>query len=371
MKMNLSEKVKKLPLSPGVYLMKDSHGQIIYVGKAKNIKNRVQSYFRQSNSHSPKVKKLIHHLKDFDFILTDTEFEAFMLECKLIKDLQPMYNRMMKNPHSFAYIGITIGTEYRSIEITYNPIENNGKLYFGPFTSKNNVAKAIQGVKECFKINCSNPYKTNTACLNVSLGLCNGLCLGGAAIQQYNEIMDKFIAFLNGNDMRLLEEMKQMMAAAAEKYDFEAAAKYKDYIQAVNSLLNKEKMIEFTEENHNIAIIEKINNSTIKFFLIKRTNVLFRHKYSIEDNLDQLGKKIKANILTYFNNHHQASIKVNRHEIDKAQIIYRYLNSKNCSYLIIQEKWLEPKNHSSIDQALNQLLRNTQLIEEPWAGTFI
>ncbi|WP_394138966.1 GIY-YIG nuclease family protein [Cytobacillus oceanisediminis] len=359
MKIYQLEKVKNLPLSPGVYLMKDSLSQIIYVGKAKNLKNRVQSYFRQSKSHSPKVKKLIKHLKDFDFIVTDTEFEAFLLECKLIKDLKPIYNRMMKSPKSFAYIGITIEEEYRTIEMTYSPIENDGKLYFGPFPSKNNVETAIQGVKECYKINCSNPYKKGTACLNVSLGLCNGICLGGSAIQQYNERIDKFIAFLNGTDMWLLEEMRQMMITASEKYDFEAASKYRDYIKAVNSLLYKEKVIEFTEENNNITVIEKLNDSTIKLFLIKRTKVLFSRSYSLENHIVQLAEMIKTNITTYFkNNNDHPSIDVSRNEIDEAQIIYSYLNSNNCSYVLIPEKWLDLENHSNIDLALYKLLGN-------------
>ncbi|MFC6604942.1 GIY-YIG nuclease family protein [Ectobacillus funiculus] len=355
-----------MPLSPGVYLMKDSLGQIIYVGKAKNLKNRVQSYFRDSKSHSPKVKKLINHLKDFDYILTDTEFEAFMLECTLIKELKPTYNRMMKNPQSFTYIAINMNEDYRDIEMTYSPIENDGKLYFGPFTSKSTVERAIQGVKECFKIHCSNPSRKNTACLNYSLGLCIGMCLGGSAVKQYNEIIDKMIALLTGTDMSILEEMKQMMVAASEKYDFEAASKYRDNISAVNSLLSKEKVIEFTEGNHNIVTIDPLTDSTIKLFLIKRTNVLFSHKYSLESSyIEQLSEEIKTNILTYFkNNDLNSAIAVSRDEIDEAQIIYSYLNSSNCSHLIIPDKWLNSENHFNINLALNTLLRGQKLVIE-------
>lgn len=360
MKIFLTEKVKNLPLSPGAYLMKDSVGQIIYVGKAKKLKNRVQSYFQNAKDHSPKVQKLKKHLKDFDYILTDTEFEAFLLECQLIKEYQPLYNRMMKSPQSFTYIVFNMGKEYRNIEITNNPSENDGHLIFGPFTSKNHVERAIQGIKECFKLSCSNPSRKNTACLNYSLGLCLGMCLGGPAVQQYNEITDKLIAFLQGNDRRILEEMKQMMVTASENYDFEAASKYRDYIQAVNALLNKEKVIEFTEENHNLLIIEKLNESTIKLFLIKRTNVLYSHKFSLEkQDKEQLAEKIKTNMITYFKSVASIpSIEVSKDEIDEAQIIYRYLNSNNCSYFIIPEKWLNSENDSSIDLAVNKLLRN-------------
>jgi excinuclease ABC subunit C len=206
MSIYLPDKVKNLPLTPGVYLMKDSQGQILYVGKAKNLKNRVQSYFRNSKHHSPKIKKLVKHLRDFDYILTETEFEAFMLECQLIQNMKPLYNRMMKSPQSFIYISISLTGKYRKIDIAYNHIEKDGKVYFGPFTSRSNVERALRGLKECFKLNCNNPNGKNSACLNYSLGSCLGRCLGGPAEQQYNEILDRFIGFMKGTDMSILED---------------------------------------------------------------------------------------------------------------------------------------------------------------------
>lgn len=352
----LTDKVKNLPLTPGVYLMKDSVGHIIYVGKAKQLKNRVRSYFQNAKNDSPKIKKLKKHLKDFDYILTDTEFEALLLECQLIKEYKPLYNRMMKSPQSFSYISFKIEKAYRKIEITSHLIKSDGQLYFGPFTSRSHVERAVQAVKECFKVNCSNLTRRNTACLNYSLGLCLGMCLGEPALQQYNEIIDKFIAFLQGKDTRILDEMKQMMTTASEQSDFEAASKYRDYLQVVSTLLQKEKVIEFTEENHNLLIIEKLTEATIKLFLIKRTNILFSQRISLE-NIELLSEKIKTNIITHFKNHALIpAIDVSKDEIDEAQIIYSYLKSNNCSYSIIPEKWLNAENHSSIDLAINKLL---------------
>ena len=363
MSINLPDKVKNLPLTPGVYLMKDSQGQTLYVGKAKNLKNRVQSYFRNSTNHSPKIKKLVKHLRDFDYILTDTEFEAFMLECQLIKSIKPLYNRMMKSPQSFIYISISLTGKHRKIDIAYNPIENECKVYFGPFTSRSNVERALQGLKECFKLNCSNPNGTNSACLNYSLGSYLGRCLGGPAEQQYNDILDRFIGFLKGTDMSILEDMNQMMLNASETFDFEAASAYRDHIQAVSSLLKKEKVIEFTEENHNIAAIERLTDSTIKLFLIKRTDILFSDNYAAVGNMEE---KIKTNILAYFKNDEaNAAGDISRHEVDAAHIVYRYLHSDSCSYLIIPENWLDPENHSTLDLALKNLLNNPQHFEPP------
>lgn len=362
MAINLPDKVKNLPLTPGVYLMKDSQGQVLYVGKAKNLKNRVQSYFRNSNNHSPKIKKLVKHLRDFDYILTDTEFEAFMLECQLIKSIKPLYNRMMKSPQSFIYISITLTGNHRKIDIAFNPIENDGKIYFGPFTSRRNVERALQGLKECFKLNCSNPNGSNSACLNYSLGSCLGRCLGGPAEQQYNDILDRFIGFLKGTDRSILEDMNQMMLTASEAFNFEAASAYRDHIQAVSFLLKKEKVIEFTEENHNIAAIERVTDSTIKLFLMKRTDILFSQSYAATGNISE---EIKANILAYLKNDANPTGDISRHEIDAAHIIYRYLHSGSCSYLLIPENWLDPENHSMLDLALEDLLNSPQHLQPP------
>lgn len=338
--------------------MKDSLGQIIYIGKAKHLKNRVQSYFQNSKNDSPKVIRLKKHLKDFDYILTDTEFEALLLECQLIKEHKPLYNRMMNRPQSFTYLVVEMDKEYRKIEITHSPTENDGNLIFGPFTSKNQVERAIEGIKECFKLNCNNPSRKNTACLNYSLRLCIGLCLGGPAIEKYNQIIDKLIAFLQGTDRSILNEMEQMMIAASENYDFEAASKYRDHIQAVSSLLKKEKMIEFTEKNHNIIILEKLNEATIKLFVIKRTTVLLREKFSIlAQDKEQLSEKISSHIVAHFQTTASfPKLNVSKAEIDQAQIIYSYVKSKQASYLIIPEKWFNSKNHSSIVRAVNKLL---------------
>jgi excinuclease ABC subunit C len=352
--MYLKEKARSLPTSPGVYLMKDSHNGIIYVGKSKNLKQRVQSYFQHSKTHSRKVERLVKNIKDFDFILTDTEFEAFMLECQLIKEIKPFYNKLMKNPLSYTYIVIQMNEKYRKIEITNDPIKKDDHLYFGPFTSKSTVDKAIQGLKECFKINCSSPSKKNTPCLNYTLGLCIGMCLGGSAVEQYNRIIDQIIDLFNGSDMSLLEKMQERMLQASEKFDFETATKYRDCIHATHALLNKEKVIAFTEANKNIVTLEYLNKGSFKLFLIKGKKVLYRKKYFLENQgVEQLNQTIKETILTYFKTKAPHPAKgLNRDEVDEAQIIYSYLKSNNCCYRIL------PENLADIDEEINKLISN-------------
>jgi excinuclease ABC subunit C len=353
---NIKEKIQNLPSTPGVYLMKDSLGGILYVGKAKNLKKRIQSYFRRSANHSPKIKKLVQHLKDFDYILLDTEFEAFMLECKLIKEWKPPYNRVMKHSLSFAYIVVHMNEDLRRIEMTTDPIEKNGDIYFGPFTNLNTVVKGIHGILECFKVLCLNPSQRGRACLNYNIGLCNGMCLGGPALDQYHHIVNRIIALLNGTDKSIIKEMNEMMLLASENFDFEMAAKYRDYLKAVNTLTNKEKVIEFTEENHNIVMVEYLDEMTIKLFLIKRTKILFTLKYKLSKwNVDEVKEEIRAAILTYFtSNAPSLSLEVSRDELDEAQIVYSYLKSNNCRYTIVPDKWLTSKKSNRLTKALNE-----------------
>ncbi|WHY87499.1 GIY-YIG nuclease family protein [Neobacillus novalis] len=356
--MNLKDKVKNLPASPGVYLMKDSSARIIYVGKAKNLKNRVQTYFQNSKSHSQKIKKLQANINDFEIILTDTEFEAFLLECKLIQDIKPLFNKKMKNPQSYTYILIDMKEDTRKLEISNNP-EKGGYLSFGPFTSIHSVEKAVQGLKEFYQISCSSPANKHSPCLNFSLGLCLGMCTGAPqAIAQYNYILNKIIALLNGSDTSILEEIKQRMSLAAEEFDFETAAKYRNYLDAINFLIKKEAVIGFTEANKNIVIIEPLTEDTIKLFLIKGNIVLFSERYLLPViNLEQLVHEIKIAILSYFNSKaHHLSQKVSKNDIDKAQIIHSYLKSRNCIHRIIPQKWIKTRDSAKIAEALTKTL---------------
>jgi excinuclease ABC subunit C len=355
--MDLKEKVKNLPSCPGVYLMKDSKAQIIYVGKAKNLKNRVRSYFQNSKAHPKKIIKLKASLKDFDYILTDTEFEAFMLECKLIREIKPLFNRMMKSTQSYIYIMIDMEAGYHRIKTCSSP-DNPNSLYFGPYTSKHTVEKALQGIKEFYKICCSSPSNKNTPCLNYSLGLCLGMCLGGDALDRYNENITKIVGLLQGTDINLLEVIERRMTEASEEFDFEVAAKYRDTLDAIHSLLYKEKVIEFTESNKNLAVVEPLNHCTFKLFLIKKNQILFSEKYSWSE-IESMRETITSKILSTFKTAEVNSTKkVSRDEIDAAQIIYSYLKGSNSSYIVISEQLLDTKNTAELDDELNRLMQS-------------
>jgi excinuclease ABC subunit C len=350
----IKEKVKNLPSTPGVYLMKDSRGSIIYVGKAKNLKRRVQSYFQKSKAHPQKIIKLVSNIQDFDILLTDTEFEAFMLECKLIREIKPLFNKMMKSPQSYSYIAIDKERPYPDIAITNHRKDQDGRLYFGPFPSKARVEQAIIGIKEAFNILCSNPKQQNSLCFNHSIGLCIGMCGGGPALQKYQAIIEDIIGLLNGENKIVLDNLNKKMAEAAADFDFEAAARFRDRFDAIQFLLRKEKVIEFTEKNKNIVVIENINEDSIKLFLIKRNEILFSKVISIDSaEVSQLSSLITT---TFNAAVFPSDSSVKRDEIDEAQIIYNYLKSSQCQYKTIPDTWITKHKDTNIENAVTKLM---------------
>jgi excinuclease ABC subunit C len=358
----IKEKVKNLPSTPGVYLMKDARGSIIYVGKAKNLKRRVQSYFQQSKAHPQKIIKLVSNIRDFDILLTDTEFEAFMLECKLIREIKPLFNKMMKSPQSYSYIAINKDRQYPDIVITNHRDEQDGKLYFGPFPSKARVETAIIGIKEAFKILCSNPKRQDSLCFNHSIGLCIGMCGGGPALQKYHAIIEDIIALLNTENSLILDAMKKKMAEVSADFDFEAAARYRDRIDAIQFLLRKEKVIEFTEENKNIVVLENLSENTFKLFLIKRSEILFSKIVNYDSaEVNQLSSLITT---TFNHTAFPSGSHIKRAEIDEAQIIYNYLKSSHCRYKTIPDKWITNHKDLSIENAVTKLIYKKQTIKK-------
>lgn len=355
--MNLKEKVRQLPLTPGVYIMKDLHGNVIYVGKAKSLKKRVQTYFQNTVSHPQKIKKMVANIDEFDYILTDTEFEAFMLECRLIKEMKPLFNKRMKSHLGYSYLAIEMDGLYRKIFVKSEKGSGDGTLYFGPYTSPLYVKRAIGNIKEYFHINCLHPLK-GSPCLNYTLGKCNGLCLGGAAVEEYNDIFDRIIALLSGKDVSILEDLEQKMLQAAEEFNFEAAGRYRNYLKSFSILLYKENLIQFTVENKNLAVVERLSESTLKLFLLKGHKLIYSETYET-GNTEDLVNTIRSHIFVYFRElSPQESIAVGKEELDEAQIIYSYLNGSSAKSTVIPDEWLESGGHGKLDEALKDLLDN-------------
>ncbi|QFT87783.1 UvrABC system protein C [Bacillus sp. THAF10] len=327
--MKLADKIKQLPLTPGVYLMKDTHGEVIYVGKSKSLRQRVQSYFRGGATHTSKVRKLVTHIRDLDIIETDTEFEALLLEWQLIQEIRPTFNRQMKTPEAFVYLTVRKVGKLLRMRLSTHPLQGEDGWSFGPYSSKKGVNFALLGLREMYRLQCSNPAINGSPCLNYSLGLCRGICLGGKAVDEHNEIVRRFVAMLQGESNELLTEVEQKMQKLAEDLAFEKAATYRNYFHAFLSLLQKEEVKDFTEGNQQFLVVEKLADGKWKVFVIWRTDVLFSRVY--EDT-----SKVVADVRhTLETAPPIRSHKVNRFEIDKAHIIYRYLRSGECKYAVL------------------------------------
>jgi len=353
------EKVKALPLTPGVYLMKDSLGHVIYVGKAKQLKRRVMSYFQNSRAHPPKVKLMVRHIRDLEVIHTDTEFEAFLLECQLIKQLKPMYNKKMKTPQAYTYILLQTENGRRYLELGHEPGPQQDGLAFGPYTSRSTVERAIHGILETLGILCSQPRRgRSTLCLNHSLGLCNGMCAGGQALDDYHLLLDRVVAMLQGDETGILSAMEERMLLAAERSDFEAAARYRDELQAVHALLHKEKVIEFAADHQRLAVLEPIDSETLKLIMLNSGQVVRERKLFLgHEPPDRLLLNLYEEIVAGFGGATEkqepdkASARklIGRDEIDEAQIIYSHLQKAACSYLAISNEWLTGQREAAAE----------------------
>lgn len=242
----LREKVRKLPLEPGVYLMRDQGGTIIYVGKAKALKNRVSSYFRSVEKHEPKVYKMVSHVYDFDYIVTESEFEALVLECSLIKEHSPKYNILLKDDKGYHYVRVSPGP-WSKITAVKQRIED-GSTYLGPYTSSFVVSQTVDEVNKVFQLpTCSKKFpqdfRRGRPCLNYYIKQCMAPCQGKIRQEDYMEAVSNAMDFMRGSTQDTLGMLKGRMEQAAQAMEFEKAARYRDRIQAIEKISSHQKVI--------------------------------------------------------------------------------------------------------------------------------
>lgn len=251
----LREKSMKLPLTPGVYIMKNKQGKIIYIGKAKKLKNRVSQYFGSQNKHPVKVRKMVENVDDFDYILTDSEFEALVLEASLIKQNQPKYNILLKDDKGYSYIKVT-NEPYRKISAVLQKDDENAD-YIGPFTSSYSVKQSVDEANRIFRLpqcNKSFPrdFKKGRPCLNFHINRCMGVCTGKISKSEYDEAVNDALDFLNGDITRIIKELKEKMNICAENLEFEKAGKYRDRIRAIENMQSKQKVVTETGDSKDV-----------------------------------------------------------------------------------------------------------------------
>ena len=243
----LREKAMRLPLHPGVYLMRDKTGKIIYIGKAKALKNRVSQYFGSEKNHEEKVRKMVSHVADFEYILTDSEFEALILECSLIKQHTPKYNILLKDDKGYHYIKVTGGAWPKIQEA--NQMDDPEARYVGPYMSSWAVKQAIDEARKIFRLpSCTRRFPQDIGrgrpCLNYYIKQCAAPCRGGMGEEEYREAVAEALEFLRGGSAATIRLLTQKMEDAAERMEFEAAARIRDRIAAIRKMADRQKVVQ-------------------------------------------------------------------------------------------------------------------------------
>lgn len=291
---NIEEKLKLLPEKPGVYIMKDSSGKIIYVGKAVILKNRVRQYFQNPANQIPKVRTMVRHIADFEYIVTDTELEALILECNLIKKHKPKYNILLKDDKNYPYIKITVNEDYPRILFTRR-LEMDGAKYFGPYSSAFAVRETIKLLRHMFPLrSCNRNIEKDIGkcreCLYYHIGLCSAPCTGQISKDDYMKLVDDVLMFLEGKHDVLLKKLKEEMEKASQNMEFEKAAKLRDQIYGIEKTSEKQKIISTSGEDQDvISMARSADDACIQVFFIRGGKVSGREHYFMK-NTDEMNR---------------------------------------------------------------------------------
>ena len=289
----LRKKSMKLPLLPGVYIMRDKRDKIIYIGKAKALKNRVSQYFGSQEGHSEKVRRMVEHVDHFEYIITDTEYEALVLECSLIKLHKPKYNILLKDDKGYHYIKITAEEYPRIVEA--KKAEDDGAEYLGPYTGSFAVRQSVDEACKIFRIpTCRRSFPRDIgkgrACLNYSIGLCLAPCRGRLKKEIYDEAISEARDFLKGGTNTSVARLTERMNECAERLEFEKAARIRDRINALKKMSEKQKVIMTSvEEQDVIALAQGSGSTCFEVFRFRGGRLVDREQFLIEDTVGEPG----------------------------------------------------------------------------------
>ena len=337
----LEDKLNNIPEQPGVYLMKDQKDQIIYVGKAVNLKNRVRSYFTSKHLDSPKTRVLVSQIRDIDFMLTDTEIEALILESNLIKKHKPKYNIRLTDDKYWPFIKITVKEEFPRIEITRN-VKKDGAKYFGPYTNAGAVNETLRLIKSIFPLrSCkqSSLAKQDRPCLNAHIERCAAPCCGNISVEEYRQMIDEVIHFLEGRQDSLLKELRQKMDKAAKELQFEKAAEIRDQIRAVENVKAKQKVM--SGRLGNVDVIHYARGTEemcVQLFFIRGGKLLGQDHYILENTAGTESQEVLSSFLRQYYNRVDFIPKeiLIPEEIEDQEVITEWLSAKNESKVVLK-----------------------------------
>ena len=271
---NIEEELKKLPGQPGVYIMHDARDEIIYVGKAISLKNRVRQYFQSSRGKTAKIQQMVSRIARFEYIVTDSELEALVLECNLIKEHRPRYNTMLKDDKAYPYIQVTVSEAYPRILFARTMKKDRNK-YFGPYTSAGAVKDTIDLIHKLYRVRTCNrnlPRDTGKErpCLNYHIHQCDAPCQGYISREDYGEKIAQALEFLNGRYEKILEILERNMQQASENLDFEKAIEYRDLLDSVKKVAQKQKITSSSMEDRDIiAMARDEEDAVVQVFFVR------------------------------------------------------------------------------------------------------
>lgn len=351
----IDEELKKLPDKPGVYLMKDKSDDIIYVGKAISLRSRVRQYFRSQKNQSLKVRSMVSHIKEFEYIIVDNEVEALVLEANLIKKNRPKYNILLRDDKQYPYIKVTLNEKYPRV-IKTRQIVKDGSKYFGPYPSASAVNDSIDILHDIYPIrNCKLNLEKNLAnfrpCLNYYIGKCCAPCLGSVDEEEYMEMIREIIQFLDGKSLNLIDNIENKMFQASNNKEFEKASIFRDQLNALRTLQEEQKIVSTDNVNQDIiAMARGIEEVCVQVFFIRAGKIIGREHFLLED---RYGEE-KGEILSSF---------IKQFYIGSAYIPKEIILEANISDLEVVEKWLGNKRASKVSITVPKKGDKLRLVE--------
>ena len=283
---DIEQELKKLPDKPGVYIMHDAADEIIYVGKAVNLKNRVRQYFRPSHDEGPKKAKMVTQIRRFEYIITDSELEALVLECNLIKEHRPKYNTMLRDDKTYPYIKVTLGEDFPRVLFS-RLIRKDKSKYFGPYTSAGAVKDTIELIQKMYQIrtcsrNLPKDIGKDRPCLNYHIKKCNAPCQGYISKEEYRKSIDMVLSFLNGNYQPVLKDLETRMMQASDQMEFERAIEYRELLNSVKQIAQKQKITSFDGEDKDIiALANDERDAVVQVFFIRGGKLIGREHFYV------------------------------------------------------------------------------------------
>ena len=369
----IEEELKKLPKSPGVYIMRDKEDNVIYVGKAVVLRNRVRQYFRKNNK-TARIEKMVSLIDHFEYIVVSSEDEALILECNLIKKYRPRFNVLLKDDKTYPYICVDVKSDYPSIFLT-RTLKNNGAKYFGPYASSASAKEMIGFIKEKFQIRqCKNFRNQGRACLNYHIKKCLAPCMGYVSKEDYRKQIDQIMFLLEGKIDKILKELKEQMQQYADNQEYEKAAEVRNRILGIERVSEKQKVSNISENNIDvIGLYQNEMTVCIEIFFIRGSKMIGREHYFFDDLKDMEEAEMVSGFMKqyYFDKKDLPSKIMLRYDLEDKTMLEKWLSDKASRKVELKSpqkgeklKFVEMAEMNSKITLENKLKDKTDILEE-------